>query len=193
MSSMWHVYSNEQLIRIIETKPVGNFYPYNTDEYDYDAVDEYISKVVGSLASIRSIEFEADFESYGSGYASYVDVFCWKRDGSSSEQRDGVFWIDGIRIYICRLAPVAVMGVGQITKHDTGGSSDYIEPRFVNELPSSDWEDEIYQIKNILESNFLTILDREYVNQPLDFEAKIPTILADKPYKIFDALFYWED
>jgi hypothetical protein len=176
-------FSNDELKRIIETKPIGNFHPYNMEEYNHDAVNDYISKVVGSLAAIHNIRYEADFDSYGSGYASYVDVFCWKRDGSSSEEREDVLWIDGIRIYICRLAPVAVIGKGQVTKHARGGSSDYIESSSVNVLPSGDWKQEVEGIRNIL----------KMVNQLLSFEAEIPTILANKPYKMFDAFFYWED
>ena len=187
------VFSDEQLKRIIETKPIGDFYPYNMDEYDHEVINDYISKVVGSFASIRSLQYEAIFDSYGSGYASYVDVFCWKKDGSSSEEREGILWIEGIRIYICRLAPVAVIGRGQMTKHATGGSRDYIESTTVNVFPSGDWEQEIKDIRALLKSYWFNLLEPTYLNQPLPFEAKIRTILADKPFKVFDALFYWED
>lgn len=186
-------FSNDQLKRTTETKPVGDFYPYNMEEYDHEAIDNYISKVVGSLATIRSVKYEAIFDSYGSGFASYVDVFCWKRDGSSSEKREGIVWIDGIRIYICRLAPVAVIGKGQVTRHALGGSRNYIESSTINVFPSGDWKQEINDLRNILDSYFFTELEPEYLNQPLPFETEIRTILASKQYKVFDALFYWED
>ena len=48
-------------------------------------------------------------------------------------------------------------------------------------------------IRNLLESFFFNVLDPEYLNQSLPFETKIRTILAQKQYKVFDALFYWED
>ncbi|WP_159882789.1 hypothetical protein [Paenibacillus puerhi] len=186
-------FSNDDLKRIIETKPVGNFYPYNIKEYNHDAVNEYISKVVGSLASVNNINHEADFRSYGSGYASYVSIFCWKKNGSSSKEQEGVLYIDGIRIYVCRVTPVAVIGKGQVTKHARGGSSDYIESNKVDVLPSGDWNQEVWGIRDVLESYNFTVLDRNFVNQPFPFEAKIPTILAEEPYKLFDAFFYWED
>lgn len=186
-------FSDDQLKRIIETKPVGDFYPFDMDEYNHEVIDDYISKAVGSLATIRSLKYEAIYDSYGSGYASYVDVFCWKKDGSSSEEREDILWIDGIRIYICRLAPVAVIGKGQVTKHSLGGSRDYIESSTINVFPPGDWDQEITDIRNLLESFFFTVLEPEYLNQPLPFEAKIRTILAHKQYKVFDALFYWED
>lgn len=186
-------FSNEELKRIIETKPVGGFYPYNLKEYDDDAADEYISKVVGSLAAIKNLDYKAEFEHYGSGYASYVEVFCYKKDGSSSEERNGVLEIDGIRIYICRLTPVAVIGKGRVTKHDKGGSSDFLPSQNVDVLPSGDWEEMAAGIRGVLARYHFKDLDSNYVSQPLPFEADIPTLLGDPPYKIFDALFYWED
>ncbi|MEN2465848.1 hypothetical protein [Ornithinibacillus sp. JPR2-1] len=154
-------FTNEELKSIIKGNPVGEFHPYNLAEYDHEAVNDYISSVVGSISAIKNLAIEANFDSYGSGYASYVDVFCYKKDGSSSEQKDYELWIDGIRVYINRLAPVAIFGESEI--------------------------------KRVLEKFHFTILDKTYLNEPLPFQAKIPTILADPPYKLFDALFYWED
>lgn len=186
-------FTNEELRRIIEGNPVGEFYPYNLSEYDHEAVNDYISSVVGSISAIKNLAIEANFDSYGSGYASYVDIFCYKKDGSSSEQKDYELWIDGIRVYINRLAPVAIFGESEITKHRNGGSSDFISNHSAGSLPPGDWEDEIRGIKRVLEKYHFTILDKTYLNEPLPFQAKIPTILSDPPYKLFDALFYWED
>lgn len=187
------MFSNEELKRIIETNPVGDFYPFNLKEYNDVAADEYISKVVGSLAAIKNLAYETEFDSYGSGYASYVEVFCYKKDGSSSEERDGVLGIDGIRIYVCRLTPVAVIGKGKVTKHDKGGGSDFLPSQNVDVLPSGDWEEMAGGIRDVLARYHFKVLDSKYVNLPLPFKAEIPTIIGDSPYKIFDAIFYWED
>ncbi|MCP3776427.1 hypothetical protein NLX71_24585 [Paenibacillus sp. MZ04-78.2] len=133
------ILTNEQLKRIIEGKPVGDYYPYNMKEYDSKPIDDYLSKVIGSLNQINSLEFESIFDHYGSGFASYVDVFCWKKDGSSSSDLRGVLWRNGIRIYICRLAPIAVLGKGQSSKHATGGSRDFLNVDIIDSLPNGDW------------------------------------------------------
>lgn len=186
-------FTNDELKRIIDGKPIGDFYPYNMEEYNHKEIDTYISKVVGSFAGIRNLLLESDFKSYGSGYASYVDVFCWKRDGSSTQVDQYETNIDGIRVYVNRLAPVAIIGSDQVTKHRNGGSSGFIHSHTINVLPPGDWEEQVEGIKKVLTMYQYKILDSTYLNQPLPFQAKIPTILADPPYKIFDALFYWED
>ncbi|WP_010098295.1 hypothetical protein [Ornithinibacillus scapharcae] len=186
-------FSNQELQRIIAGDPIGVFYPYNLKEYNHQEIDTYISKVVGSFGGIRNLLHEADFNSYGSGYASYVDVFCWKRDGTSTQIDEYETTIDGIRVYINRLAPIAILGSDQVTKHRNGGSSGFIHSHTVNRLPPGDWTEQVESIKKVLDKFQYKIMDKSYLHQALPFQAKIPTILADPPYKIFDALFYWED
>ncbi|WP_051359419.1 hypothetical protein [Paucisalibacillus globulus] len=186
-------FTNDEIKRIIEMKTVGDFYPYDIEENDENAIDDYLKHVAGSLARVNNLAYEADFEHYGSGYASYVDCFCWKRDGSSTQVKDREQWIEGIRIYLCRLAPVAVFGEGIVTKHINGGSSDFISYNTVDTLPPGDWEMEIQGIKKQLESFNFQILEREDLKQFLPFKAEIPTIMSNPPYRLFDAFFYWED
>lgn len=186
-------FTNEDLKRVIETKPVGDFYPFNLGDYNDQAIDDYLAKIVGELAMIENIKFEADFDSYGSGFASYVDVFCWKGDGSSTKEHDKVQSIDGLRLYLCRLTPVAVIGASQVTKHETGGVEEFLNSEKVDNIPPGDWKEQIEGIKNVLKRYRYKVLERTYVSELLPFDAKIPTIVADPPYKLFDAFFYWED
>ena len=190
---MFIKFTNEEIKRIIEMKTVGNFYPYDVKENDEKAIDDYLRQVVGSLARVNNLTYEADFNHYGSGYASYVDCFCWKRDGSSTKIEDREQSIDGIRIYLSRLAPIAVFGEGLVTKHTNGGSSDFLSNTTVGTLPPGDWNIQIQGIRKQLESFNFQILEREYLNQFLPFKATIPTIMSDPPYRLFDAFFYWED
>ena len=37
------------------------------------------------------------------------------------------------------------------------------------------------------------LLTEEELEEQIWFEIEIPTILADKPYEVFDCFFYWED
>lgn len=186
-------FTNKELQRIIAGDPIGEFYPYNMKEYNHKEIDNYISKVVGSFRGIRNLLNEADFNSYGSGYASYVDVFCWKRDGTSTYVDEYETTMDGIRIYINRLAPIAILGSDQVTKHRNGGSSGFIHSHTVDSLPPGDWAEQIAGIKEVLEKYHYKVMEKSYLNQPLPFKAIIPTIFANPPYKVFDALFYWED
>lgn len=188
-------FTNDELKRIIDMKPVGNFYPYNMEEYDFDAVDQYIHKVVDTLRTIPNLAFAADFDSHGSGYASYVHIFCWKKAGSSKTVVERTITTTGIRLYICRLAPVAVMGEGEMWKHTIGssGGNDLLSSNTVDVIPKGNWREQWESIRHVLKKYGYTILDRKFVKKRLPFEATIQTILTDPPYELFDAFFYWED
>jgi len=187
------IYTDEMLRDIISGKVVGDFYPYDMGKYSEAHIDPYIKQVRESLKKSRLIDLTADFSSYGSGFASFVDIFCWKKDGSSTEERKEYKRIQGIRIYICRLAPVAVYGAAEIFVHETGGGFDFLEPRKVGTTPPGDWSEVVREITLKLNGFGYLLLDRKYVSKDLTIEVEIPTILSGDRYKVMDAFFYWED
>lgn len=185
------MYSNEELQKIIRYESIGDLFPYEGGN-DSD-IENYIKSVVADLNRSTNIIAEADYDMYGSGYASYVDVFCYRKDGSSTSRKSYGVTIEGISLYICRLAPVSIYGYSKITRHSHGGSSEFLSFDRVNTLPLGDWIEFIEEIVRKVHKYNISILDKEYLTSPLPFDAKIPTILGDAPYKIFDAFFYWED
>lgn len=186
------ILSESQLRMLIAGQPFGDFPPYQ--QGDQEGIEGYLRRIVAGLTRSKLIEVEAIFNHYGSGYASYVDIFCYKRKGLSTRHEKGVKWINGITVYLSRLAPFSAWGPGERTRHETGGSSDYLEGRKVGELPPGDWAAEVNEITTKLVTEYgITIPSREELVQRLPFKAIIPTILGDPPYTVFDALFYWED
>jgi hypothetical protein len=171
--------SNELLEKLIARKSVGGS-------------KSAIKNVLHDLEQSKQITVESD-DSYGSGYASYLDVFCFKKDGSSSRVTGLSTTIEGIALYLCKLAPVAVMGAMTKTKSKNAGSSSFLRPDDLNKLPAGDWHSVVVEIKHKLEKQNIVLLEPKILKQVMPFEAKIPTILGDAPYKIFDAFFYWED
>jgi hypothetical protein len=151
-----------------------------------------VKNVLHDLEQSKQIAVESD-DGYGSGYASYLDVFCYKKDGSSSRVSGLNTTIEGIALYICKLAPVAVMGAMTKTKSKNGGSSSFLCPEDLNKFPAGDWNSVIFEIKNKLEKQNFMLLEPKVLKRKMPFEVEIPTILGDPPYKIFDAFFYWED
>lgn len=184
--------SDAELRSLIAGRPFGPGTVYEGG--DEAAITGFLRGVVAGLARSALVEVEADFKHYGSGYASYVDVFCAKRGGRSTTEVNGVRWIDGLVIYLSRLAPVAALGPSQRTRHRTGGSSDYLDAGKVGVLPPGDWSAEWNEVHAKLTDRYgLTLLDRDELNRRLPFTADIATVLADRPYRVFDAVFYWED
>ncbi|WP_166244023.1 hypothetical protein [Paenibacillus turpanensis] len=177
--------------QIIQGELVGDFFPYfgGTNKQ----VIFYLKELVGRLERSRLLTFEADFRSYGSGYASYVDVFCYKKDGSSTKNVNGTLWIDGISIYLCKHAPVAIFGPNEKTKGSGHGSYGILSASDVGEIPSGSWDVELKFIKEKLAEYKIEFLTKRVIKKQLPFETKIRTVLNEDGYKVFDALFYWED
>lgn len=185
------VYDEETLRSVIDGRPVGDFFPYKGGTQKQ--IQSFIKSIVGDLERSSLITVEADFNSYGSGYSSYIDVFCYKRDGSSTENKDNALWIDGITIFISKLAPVAILGASNKTKHLRGGSYIFLDINAINTMPKGNWGDVLQVIINKLNKYGIEILEKRDLAKSLDFNVKIPTVLNDGGYRIFDAIFYWED
>lgn len=184
-------YSDDELLKVINGEIVGDFYPYLGGTKNQ--VIFYLKELVGRLERSRMLKIDADFRSYGSGYASYVDIFCYERDGSTTEKKNNTLWIDGISIYLCKHASVAVFGANTKTIGNQRGSYGFLDPLSVGSLPPGNWEEALDFIKSKLDEYKIQILAKRYVKQQLSFKADIRTVLNNDGYKVFDAFFYWED
>lgn len=201
-------FTNEQLQTMISEEPIGEIFPYNTK--DKSLIEKHIEELFYTLNRSESFKCEAIFDHYGSGYASYVDFFCYKRDGSSklSEkyiEKDSLTSIklEGLVIYISRLAPVAIIGKddrykyikdNEKVKEGSFGAMGMISrPEGVLDDPPHFMVDEFREIKQILNHHGYSILNKQYLSQNLLFQTKISTFTDQTQYKVFDAIFYWMD
>lgn len=100
--------NQENLTRIIAGQRCGEAWPYKGGTEA--VIKDFLRGITNQLGASKLLETESEFNHYGSGYASYVDVFCWKRDGSSQRHEEGRTWTQGLVLYLCRLAPVFVLG-----------------------------------------------------------------------------------
>jgi hypothetical protein len=183
--------SEATLRQCIKGEPVGDRYPYNNGSKQ--EIENFLKQVIAELKDSQLIQIDADFSHYGSGYASYVDLFCYYKDGSFNIQRGETTWIIGITLYLSRLAPVAVYGSGEKTKRKDGGSYSFLRPEDVGTLPEGEWNEVLYEISNKLIKFGFDLLQPEDILPLLIFDTKIFTILNNGAYRVFDALFYWED
>ncbi|RUL54025.1 hypothetical protein [Lysinibacillus antri] len=201
-------FSNEQLQTMIAEQPIGETYPYNTN--DKEQIENYIQNLFYIISRSKSIKCEAIFDHYGSGYASYVDFFCYKKDGSSKInekyiEKDSLtsIQLEGLVIYISRLAPVAIIGkdirhkaiinTEEIQDEFFSGMSMISRPQEVINEPPPFMVEEFREIKQKLADAGYSILEKEYLSQPLPFKTKIQTFTDPRHYTVFDAFFYWMD
>jgi hypothetical protein len=152
-----------------------------------------LRETVHDLKDSHLIDLEVDSESYGSGYASFWDLFCYKKNGKSSTIKGDTTYTDGIAVYLCKLAPVAVMGAMERTKSKNIKGSTFLHAEDVGTLPSGNWLEIAREIRTKLEKYGFVMPESKILKQKMPFEANIQTIIGDAPYQIFDAFFHWED
>jgi hypothetical protein len=183
------ILSADELRTIIAGDPIGDIQPYRRGIPQ--EIEEFLKKVVARLEQSPLLEIHPDWDHYGSGYASYAHVFCFKGGGRSTVHRHGVDHIDGITVYLCRLAPIAAYGAEHRTRSARGGSGGFLDVNNVGTLPAGDWSAELCEIETILTESGFRLPTREQLAEILPFKADIPTVFDDR--HVFDAIFYWED
>ncbi|WP_417763032.1 hypothetical protein [Shewanella sp.] len=191
-------FDDTTLQAIIDCKPQGDFGPFAAS--DEEAAENYACQLRAAIAASNQFAVYQQADEYGSGYASFFDLFISKQPLQTAladgENRD----VDGISLYINRLAPIAVFGPQQVAVKQSWpgtiqGWRGHVPVSQLNQLPSGDWREELATINYWLQQYGYTLLDPTTAQQPLSFSA------ADVGYEwnlfgtatVYDALFYWVD
>ncbi|QWF77610.1 hypothetical protein [Amycolatopsis sp. CA-230715] len=163
---------------------------------DARLVEGYLRRVAAALGRAPSIVVDsADFDHYGSGYASFADVFVTSRDGSRRGEDERHRWVDGLTVCLSRLAPFAVLCAPELyTRSQDGlsGSSSLpsLESVVYPDLPG--WEAECADVAAVLAEHGIRLLTPKVLGRPI--RQAVETVLTDRPpYTVFDAWFHWMD
>ncbi|GII85285.1 hypothetical protein Ssi03_32750 [Sphaerisporangium siamense] len=159
-------------------------------------VEGFLRRVVADLNRLpRLIVHHAEFGHYGSGYASYTDVFLTKRDGSMRRAANDWTEVEGVSLALCRLAPFAVLLTPSRRSSGPDGAGTYSLPELsrVADTDPPGWEQECRQVHQVLDRHGVVLLGSPVLGLPLDEGLHVETILGDPPYTVFDAWFHWMD
>ena len=183
---------------IIDCLPRGDFGPFAAG--DEEAAENYACQLRAAITASNQFAVYQHADEYGSGYASFFDLFISKQPLQTALADGENRTIDGITLYINRLAPIAVFGSEQVTVKQSRpgtiqGWRGHIPVAQLNQLPSGDWREELTTINYWLQQYGYRLLDQASAQQPLPFNA------ADVGYTwnlfgtgtVYDALFYWVD
>ncbi|MFI9552103.1 hypothetical protein [Nonomuraea endophytica] len=150
------------------------------------AVEGFIRRVVADIGRLPHLKVHhAEFGNYGSGYASYVDVFVTRRRSGEAGPD-----IEGLSLALCRLAPFAALFMPGIR------SSSFHELPRLSRVADGDvvgWEEECRELRHVLDRHGIALLDSRILSLPLDPRLRVETVLGDPPYRVFDAWFHWID
>ncbi len=197
---MTDTFTEEYLRNLVSGKVQGNFAPFSTG--DLFAVENYIKQMLGRLKNSRTVKIEADYDAYGSGFASYISVKISKKDKSdttiSNESDLLLEWKEGLLVYISLLSPYWIVGDANwsenyLDRKYQGGSMPFLRPEHIDNYDKEMWQPEITAINEIFNEYRYGLLTKIELEKHLWFDVEIPTIIADKPYRVFDCFFYWED
>ncbi|MEO3796015.1 hypothetical protein ABGB14_37960 [Nonomuraea sp. B10E15] len=160
------------------------------------SVEGFLRRVVADLDRMPMLRVHhAEFQHYGSGYASYVDVFITKRDGSMRRSESGRTEVEGLPLALCRLAPLAALFKPDIHSSGPGGAGSRGLPdlSLVTDTALPGWEEEFRQIGQVLDRHDIALLGSQVLSLPLEAGLRVETILGSPPYRVFDAWFHWMD
>lgn len=196
------MFSNEQLQNLLAGKIVGNQFPYDTKEEK--EVEAHIRRLYYRICRIPNLVCEAEWNHFGSGYASFVEFFCYRKEDVTFFEKQGnsrTLKTKGIIIDICRLAPVAIMGEDDRYKTICTETNELVGGAYGSLLDSptrlnvgEKFQTLAKELKQALVEFDYELLETRKINQPLSFQTKIPTIYRrPKDYLVLDAIFYWID
>jgi hypothetical protein len=179
----------DELTDIVRGAIIGRYWPPNLQSDD--AIESHIRAVVAQLEKCPLLDVGAGLNSYGSGFASYVHVFCTKAHRAATVRRDDRDWIDGIALYLGRLVPFAAFGAEQRTRHARGASGGFLDCQNLETTPDSSWEKELSAILGIVNAAGYAVIPKSKYCRPLPVRLEWETNFGTETY--FDAIFYWYD
>ncbi|MEW9110084.1 MAG: hypothetical protein AB2374_12105 [Cytobacillus gottheilii] len=196
------MFSDNQLRDLIAGKIIGDIFPYVTK--DEKEIKEHIRRLYYRIKRIHHVECEAEWDHFGSGYASFVEFFCYSKDEVKTiHESNGIREeeVKGIIIDISTLAPVAIMGedvryrnISTETNERVGWSCGTLLDGLNSLSVNEEYQSVGAQLKQALIEYDYEILHAREMKRFLLFQAKIPTIYRNRGnYFVMDAIFYWED
>jgi hypothetical protein len=193
-------FTETYLRNLIAEKVQGDFEPFQNG--NIQEVEAHIKIMLGRLRDNKNIKIEADFDAYGSGFASYINVKITKRDRSDTVfSKNGEVEIEdknGLILYISNLSPFWYFGGENWTENYLkgifqGGTMPFLRPENREKYDKKLWQDDVNHIINLFDEYRYRLLTETELEPYINFKTEIASIMADKPYQIFDCFFYWED
>lgn len=182
-------FEHPEVKRLHEAVPTRGPNPWASD--DRSAVDAHLRTAVGLVAAQLGLQHRTEFDSYGSGYASFVDA--WFHRPTPEFQTGPGNSYAGLVVLLCSESPHFVLGEGEKSWHDRGSSSYLPDFDFIDQFTVPAVEALVPAVERILVDFGMIRLSKNDLAAALPADIEIPTILSDPPFRLFDAMFYWED
>lgn len=183
------IFTDHEIASLIRKGSIVDREPWNAE----GAHEAFYRRILAEIEEKSGVCIKAEFNAYGSGYASFVDAFCYPGDDASriNHQEPGVEYA-GIAILLSRLGNFYTLGKVQKSWSDTGGSSYLPDSRMSDDFTEPFFQAPLKGIREVLARHGMREIRVGELQTPIDVPY-IPTILDDGSYKEFDALYFWHD
>jgi hypothetical protein len=187
------MFSPQQVEKLLSQQSISDRKPWSSN--DPVAVEEYYKNVCADLMTRTGTSSKIEWNHYGSGYASFIDVWIYKPTENFSVNYPGKRGeaYEGLCILLSRLSPYYVFLQGSKSWEAQGGSSYLPAYEALDNLTHTSIITLGVDVQEILTSQGLVRVFKSELSLPIDSSIRVPTILSDGPFVEFDALFYWED
>ncbi|KQZ26957.1 hypothetical protein [Duganella sp. Root1480D1] len=186
--------SDDEISALLSERSISQEYPWVTN--DFQEIEKFFKFLFAETRRKTQVKSLVEWQNYGSGYASFVDAWFYREspDFSASFEPDRGESYTGLVVVLSRLSPYFVLMEGEKSWNAEGGGSSYL-PNLgsVDKFRSQAVLDLASEVQAILEIHGLIRLSHEMLDKPIDPEFDVPTVLSDRPFTLFDALFHWED
>jgi hypothetical protein len=185
--------SRGEIERLLAQQAISERHPWVTNEERL--IDAHLKGACAAMTRATRSESRVEWGHYGSGYASYVDAWLYKTtpDFNVKQPIHDAEGHIGLVVLLSRLSPYFVFMEGEKRWHASGGSSYLPEFGMLDNLEAESVSLLARQVQPVLESHGLVRALREQLSEPLPEGLRVSTILTDRGFTQFDALFYWED
>ena len=189
--------SENEIHRLLSQQAIMGEYPWMSE--DQKMVESHFKRTLAEVTRSTKTESRVEWDHYGSGYASFVDVWLYKATPEfrcrtfKRKMLPGEEGYTGLVILLSRLSPCFVFMEGEKQWHPRGSSSYMPDLDRLDRLETPAVATLAEQVQPILERHALIRVSRAQLETPLAAGIHPPTILTDRGFTQFDALFYWED
>jgi hypothetical protein len=185
--------SHREIESLLSQHAISERHPWVTN--DVGLIEAHLREACAVVTRATRSESRVEWRHYGSGYASFIDAWFYKAtsDFDVKQPIRHVKGYTGLVILLSRLSPYFVFMEGEKRWHTHGGTSYLPEFAMLDKLEAKGVSLLARQAQLVLESRGLIRAFREQLTEPLPSGLRVPTILTDRGFTQFDALFYWED
>jgi hypothetical protein len=182
-----------QIHRLLLQQSISDQHPWVTN--DSRTIEGHFKHVCAAIVRATGAKSRIAWSHYGSGYASFVDAWFYKATSEFNPRQpveDGEGYT-GLVVLLSRLSPYFVFMEEEQSWTARGGARYLPQFDMLDRLRSQGVIELARQVQPVLESHGLIRALRTGLSTPLPDGMRVPTVLTDRGFTQFDALFHWED